>query len=516
MSGRGRGRGSGRRGAADGGGPGGGPQGLPGISVTGRRAGTFCLLLTVALCVQATRVQVFRADELNHNSANQRLVVERYSQPRGSIRVGADSVTGSEPTGGRYDYKRTYTDGPLYAAVTGYSSQTYGNSQLEGTEDALLSGTDSRLASWAVWDAVARRQNPGGDVRTTIDRAAQEAAVRGLGRQKGAVAAVEPATGRILALASTPSYDPGSFAGTSTDDREAWSRLQGDPDRPMLNRALRQAYPPGSTFKVVTAAAALESGVVTDVDAPTDTPHPYLLPGTSVPLVNDSAACDEPNQSLATAMVLSCNSVLGRLGAEVGLRRMVATAEGFGFNEARLDTPVRAARSNFDTRMDEAQLALSSIGQFDTAATPLVMAMVAAGIANNGTVMRPQLVDGLTAADGTVVRSVRPSVYRQAVGPGTAGQVRRLMVDAVENGTGRAARIDGAVVGGKTGTAQHGVDNTGTPYAWFIAWAAPVGSAGVPPVAVAVVVADSDATEVTGGGLAAPVARAVMQAVLAR
>ncbi|MFC5666727.1 penicillin-binding transpeptidase domain-containing protein [Kitasatospora misakiensis] len=486
------------------------------MSVTGRRAGTFCLLLIVALCVQATRVQVFRADELNHNSANQRLVVERYSQPRGGILVGADSVTGSEPTGGRYDYKRTYTDGPLYAAVTGWSSQTYGNSLLEGTEDALLSGTDSRLASRPVWDAVARRQNPGGDVRTTIDRAAQEAAVRGLGRQKGAVAAIEPATGRILALVSTPSYDPGSFAGTSADDRAAWGRLQADPDQPMLNRALRQTYPPGSTFKVVTAAAALEHGVVTDIDAPTDTPSPYVLPGTDRVLVNESAACDEPGRSLDTAMVLSCNSVLGRLGVAVGLGPMVATAEAFGFNDARLDVPVRAARSNFDTRMDESQLALSSIGQFDTAATPLVMAMVAAGIANNGTVMRPQLVDRLTASDGTVVRQARPAVYRQAVGAGTAGQVRRLMTDAVENGTGRAARIPGAVVGGKTGTAEHGEGNSGTPYAWFISWAVPAGSDAVPPVAVAVVVADSDAAEVTGGGLAAPIARAVMQAVLDR
>ncbi|MFE7490682.1 penicillin-binding transpeptidase domain-containing protein, partial [Kitasatospora sp. NPDC057541] len=196
-------------------------------------------------------------------------------------------------------------------------------------------------------------------------------------------------------------------------------------------------------------------------------------------------------------------------------QRMAATAEAFGFNDAGLDIPVRAARSVFDTRMDESQLALSSIGQFDTAATPLVMAMVAAGVADNGTVMRPQLVDRPTRSDGTTVQLMRPAVYRQAMGPGTAAQVRRLMTDVVERGTGGAARIAGAVVGGKTGTAQHGVDNTRTPYAWFVSWAAPAGSTAVPPVAVAVVIADSDATDVTGGALAAPVARAVMQAVLA-
>ncbi|MFD4659885.1 penicillin-binding transpeptidase domain-containing protein [Kitasatospora sp. NPDC058444] len=491
-----------------------GPQGLPGISVTGRRAGTFCLLLVAALCAQATRVQVFQAKELDRNSANRRLTIERYAQPRGDILVGAERVTGSEPTGGRYAYKRGYTDGPTYAAVTGFASQAYGTSQLEGTEDELLTGTDGRLAGWSLWDAVARRRKPGGDVHTTLNRAAQQAAMRGLGDQKGAVAAIEPATGRILALASTPSYDPGSFAGYGADDQEAWNRLQADPDEPMLNRALRQTYPPGSTFKVVTAAAALTNGVVTDPGAPTGAPFPYVLPGTTTPLVNDTPACDVPGMSLAAAMTLSCNSVFGYLGVRTGLDRMVATAENFGFNDPGLDVPVRAARSNFDTRMDEAQLALSSIGQFDTAATPLTMAMVAAGVANDGTVMRPQLVDRLTRSDGVTVQLVRPSVYKRATTPAVAGQLRAMMTDVVENGTGTAARIAGAVVGGKTGTAQHGAGNSGTPYAWFIAWARPAGSDAVPPVAVAVVVADSDATEVTGGALAAPIARSVMRAVL--
>ncbi|MFD8701245.1 penicillin-binding transpeptidase domain-containing protein [Kitasatospora sp. NPDC059648] len=502
-------------GPAGGGRPkGNGPQGLPGISVTGRRAATFCLLLVGALCVQATRVQVFESRDLDRNQANQRLTVERYARPRGDILVGARPVTGSQTTGGRYAYKRTYTDGPTYAAVTGFASQAYGNSQLEGTEDGLLTGTDGRLTGWSLWDAVSRRQNPGGDVYTTIDPAAQQAAMSGLGEQKGAVAAIEPATGRILALASTPTYDPGGFAGSSGADRTAWNRLQADTDQPMLNRALRQTYPPGSTFKVVTAAAALTAGVVTDPGAPTDAPFPYVLPGTATPLVNDNADCDRPGLSLDAAMTASCNSVLGYLGVRTGLSNVVATAEGFGFNDPQLDVPVRPARSNVDTSMDRAQLALSSIGQFDTAATPLVMAMVAAGIANDGTVMRPQLVDKLTRSDGTEVERMKPAVYRRAITPEVAGQVRKLMTDAVEKGTGGNARIAGAVVGGKTGTAQHGVDNSGTPYAWFIAWAKPAGSDAVPPVAVAVVVADSDATDVTGGALAAPVARSVMRAVL--
>jgi peptidoglycan glycosyltransferase len=486
----------------------------PGIRITGRRAGTFCLLLVLLLAAQATRVQFFQAKGYNDNAANQRKAILRYGQPRGAILVGGKSVTGSAATGGRYNYKRTYADGPGYVAVTGFSSQIYGNTQLEGTEDALLSGTDTRLAGWAVWDAISRHQNPGGSVYTTIDPAAQQAAIQGLGSQKGAVAAIEPATGRILALASTPSYDPGSFAGSSTADQDAWTTLQNDSDQPMLNRALRQTYPPGSTFKVVTAAAALTAGVVTDINAPTDAPYPYILPGTTTPLVNDTSACDTPGLDLDTAMTLSCNSVLGYLGVQTGLDRMVAMAEGFGFNDPRLDIPVRAARSNFDTSMDQSQLALSSIGQFDTAATPLVMAMVAAGVADNGTVMYPQLVDKLAKSDGATVQLMRPRPYKQALSPSVAAQVQQLMTDVVANGTGGRAAIPGATVGGKTGTAQHGVENSGVPYAWFISWAKPAGSADVPPVAVAVVIADSGATDVTGGSLAAPIARAVMQAVL--
>ncbi len=490
------------------------PAGRPGISTTGRRAGTFCLVLILALAAQATRVQFFEAEKYDHNSANQRSTIQRYAQPRGNIVVGADPVTGSAATGGRYDYKRTYTDGSQYAAVTGYSSQIYGNTQLEGTEDALLTGTDGRLASWALWDAISRKQNPGGDVRTTISKAAQQAAMKGLGGQKGAVAAIEPSTGRILALASTPSYDPGSFAGSGRADQDAWNKLQADTDQPMLNRALRQTYPPGSTFKVVTAAAALANSVVSDINAPTGAPYPYVMPGTTTALVNDTSACDQPGLSLDTAMTLSCNSVMGYLGVQTGLEKMVSMAQGFGFNDSRLDIPVRAARSNFDTGMNQSQVALSSIGQFDTAATPLVMAMVVAGVANNGTVMYPQLVDKLTKSDGTSVQVMKPITYKQAMSPAVAGQVQQLMTDVVQNGTGRNARISGATVGGKTGTAQHGVDNSGTPYAWFISWAKPAGSDRA-PVAVAVVIADSDATDVTGGGLAAPIAKSVMQAVLA-
>lgn len=341
----------------------------------------------------------------------------------------------------------------------------------------------------------------------------QRAAYEGLDGRRGAVAALDPATGRILALVSSPSYDPEVLSGTGPSVTDAWARLNRAPSRPMLNRALRQTYPPGSAFKIVTAAAALDAGVVTDPDAETDTPSPYVLPGTSTVLPNEAKGCEKA--SLAEAIRVSCNTVMAHLGVQVGLDGMLDAVAGFGFNDDDLEIPSRVARSNFDEDMSDDQLAQSSIGQFDTAATPLQMAMVASAVANGGELMRPHLVDRVTTDDGDTVQQQGSDSYHRAMDPTTARQLQRMMVDVVENGTGANGAIDGVTVGGKTGTAQHGVDNSGTPYAWFIAWAQAPDS-GRPAVAVAVVVEDAaaDRADVSGGGNAAPIARAVMEAAL--
>ncbi|MFE3519020.1 peptidoglycan D,D-transpeptidase FtsI family protein [Streptomyces sp. NPDC059166] len=478
-----------------------------------RRAAAFCLLLLLALLANAARVQLFEADELDANPANRRTTIDRYDQPRGDILVGDEPVTGSKDTGEQLAYERTYRHGPLYAPVTGYASQTYGTSLLENAEDDVLSGTAAVLAPLPLWGDLTRSRQPGGDVVTTVDDRVQRAAYEGLDGRRGAVAALDPATGRILALVSSPSYDPEVLSGTGSAVTDAWTRLNRASSRPMLNRAIRQTYPPGSAFKIVTAAAALDSGVVTDPDAETDTPSPYVLPGTSTVLPNEARGCEKA--SLADAIRVSCNTVMAHLGVQVGLDGMVETAEGFGFNDDGLGIPSRVARSNFDTDMSDDQLAQSSIGQFDTAATPLQMAMVASAVANGGELMRPTLVDRVTTDDGDTVRRQGTDSYHRAMEPTTAQQLQRMMVDVVENGTGANAAIDGVTVGGKTGTAQHGVDNSGTPYAWFIAWAQAPDS-GRPAVAVAVVVEDAaaDRADVSGGGNAAPIARAVMEEAL--
>lgn len=281
----------------------------------------------------------------------------------------------------------------------------------------------------------------------------------------------------------------------------------------MLNRAVRKTYPPGSTFKVVTAAAALDAGVVEDLDEPTDSPDPYRLPGTRTSLTNESEGCEDV--PLRKAFEWSCNTVFARLGVEVGVKQMATTAGAFGFNDAKLKIPYSVAESTFDTTVDRSQLALSSIGQYNTRATPLQMAMVAAAVANGGQVRSPYLVERTTRASGATVSTAGSGPIRQAMRPSTARLLKELMVDVVREGTGTGAWIPGATVGGKTGTAQHGLGNSGTPYAWFVSWAK--GDRDLEPkVAVAVVVEDADADrgEISGGGDAAPIARAVMEAVL--
>jgi cell division protein FtsI/penicillin-binding protein 2 len=480
-----------------------------------RRVSVFCGLLILALLLRVNYVQFIQADQLSNDPHNRRVAINQYAQPRGDIIVdGGKAITGhTSTTGSDFKYKRTYTDGAMWAPVTGYASQAYGTSLLEGVEDKFLTGDDDRLFFNRTIDLLTGKEKQGGNVVTTLNTKAQQAAFDGLGDKKGAVAAIDPQTGAILALASTPSYDPSTFAGNSTTDEKNWNALQksNDPDDPMLNRALRQTYPPGSTFKLVTAAAALESGKVTDVDAATNSPDPYTLPNTTTDLVNEgNIPCK--NATLRNALKYSCNTVFGKLGADVGLDEMTKEAELFGFNKEQY-VPVRTDASNFDTKMSLDQVAQSSIGQFDTAATPLQMAEVAAAIANNGTLMKPYEVDKLVAPNLSTISQTTPTKLSQPLSAENAQKLQSMMETVVQSGTGTNAQIPGVTVGGKTGTAQNGVDNAGKPYAWFVSYAmTDQGS----PVAVAVVVEDGSANrdDITGGGLAAPIAKKVMEAVL--
>ncbi|WP_340377646.1 penicillin-binding transpeptidase domain-containing protein [Streptomyces sp. SS7] len=480
-----------------------------------RRIAIFCGLLVLTLLLRDNYLQYVKADSLASDTKNRRVNITRYSTPRGDIIVDGKAITGSVETTGDYKYKRTWKDGAMWAPVTGYSSQAFGANQLEKLEDGILSGNDDRLFFRNTLDMITGKEKEGGSVVTTLNAAAQKAAYKGLGDKKGAVAAIEPSTGKILALVSTPSYDPSKFAGSSNKDQEAWEAVQkkNDPDEPMLNRALRETYPPGSTFKVVTAAAALENGEVDGIDDKTDTPDPFPLPESSSKLTNEHGACK--NASLRYALMVSCNTVFAKMADNVGNAKMIEQAEKFGFNETELDTPVRAAESVYpkDNRPQNAQ---DGIGQASNRATPLQMAMVASAVANDGKLMRPYMVDELKAPNLDTLETTEPQQLSQAVSAETAQKLQDMMVTVVNDpqGTGGKAKISGVTVGGKTGTAQHGLNNSEKPYAWFISYAKL--SDGSTPVAVAVVVEDGAANreDITGGGLAGPIARDVMKAVI--
>ncbi|KUN38841.1 peptidoglycan D,D-transpeptidase FtsI family protein [Streptomyces longwoodensis] len=481
------------------------------MNKTIRRASLFTLLLVFALLVRATWVQFYEGRALADDQHNRRNAIQTYAEPLGNIVVAGRAVTGSAVTeGSDLRYRRTYTNGPLYAAVTGYASQAYAPTQLEGIYADLLSGTDTRLKT--VLDTLTNERADPGNVVTTIDPDVQEAAYDALGDTKGGAVAIDPGTGRILAAVSTPSYDPSTLTDATTAGT-AWKRLNADPDKPLTNRALRQPLPPGSTFKLVVAAAALEDGLYSSVDEPTVSPSPYTLPGTVTPLRNESASAPCTNASIRVALQYSCNTVFAKMAVDLGQDKVRATAEKFGFNDSTRDVPVRAYTSVYPTGMDRAQTALTGIGQFDVTATPLQMAMVSAALAHDGELVAPHMVDRITDGGGDTLEDYDDGARTtRIVSSRTAAQLRSAMQTVVEEGTGTNARIAGVTVGGKTGTAQHGENNSKTPYAWFTSYA----TAGDKQVAVAVMVEQSDAarSEVSGNGLAAPVARAMMKAAL--
>ncbi|WP_328316838.1 peptidoglycan D,D-transpeptidase FtsI family protein [Streptomyces sp. NBC_00388] len=481
------------------------------MNKTIRRASVFCLLLVLALLTRATWVQAYETKALADNKNNRRTAIAQYANPLGDIIVGGRPVTGSKKTkSGDLAYRRTYTDGDLYSAVTGYSSQAYGSTQLEGIYSDVLDGTDTRLKNPV--DALTGKQTAPGDVLTTIDPAVQKAGYEALGDKKGAAVAIDPKSGRILGMVSTPSYDPSKISGTT--DGDAWKQLTGDKSQPMLNRALRQPLPPGSTFKLVVAAAALEDGLFSSIDEKTDSPDPYRLPGTTTDLTNESAADPCENATLRTALEYSCNTVFAKVADDLGQDKVRAMAEKFGFNDARRDVPVRASASTYPSHMDKAQTALSGIGQFDVTATPLQMAMVTSALSNGGVMADPHMVSKVTDGDGNTLQSYEKARSERIVSASTASQLQSAMETVVEQGTGSSAKVPGAVVGGKTGTAQHGVNNSKTPYAWFTSYAKDRSTG--KEVAVAVLVEDSDAAraEVSGNGLAGPVAQKMMAAAL--
>lgn len=477
-----------------------------------RRLATITLVMFVALMASATWVQFFQAESLNTDGRNVRTLYREHGNARGPIVAGGEAVASSVPVDDPFGYQRTYAGGELYSAVTGFYSIANGRTQLELAENDQLTGRSDQLFFSRIRDLLTGRRPEGAAVETTILPAAQQAARTGLGDQNGAVVAIEPSTGRILALVSTPGYDPNALAVHSTSQAaEAYRALEGAPGNPLRSNATQERYAPGSTFKLVTAAAALETG---DYTADTLVPSPveYTPPQTSRPITNfGGGTCGGDQVSLSDAMRVSCNTAFAELGVTLGDDALREQSERFGFDDTSLTIPLPVTRSVFPQVPDPPALAQTSIGQRDVQATPLQMAMVASAIANGGRLMQPHLVDTVRSADLTVVSRTEPEVYSDAVSSATATALTQMMVGVVESGTGRSARIDGVQVAGKTGTAQ--TTQGQPPHAWFTAFA----PADAPRVAVAVIVENGGnlGNEATGGAVAAPIAKAVIEAVLA-
>ncbi|KAA0114037.1 D,D-transpeptidase PbpA [Mycolicibacterium sp. P9-22] len=482
-----------------------------------RRISVVFMALVVVLLANATLTQVFTADGYRADPRNQRVLLDEYSRQRGQITAGGQLLAYSVSTDGRFRFLRVYPNPQTYAPVTGFYSLGYSSSGLERAEDPVLNGSDERLFGKRLADFFTGRDPRGGTVDTTVRPDVQEAAWDAMsegcdGPCKGAVVALEPATGKILAMVSSPSYDPNKLAShDGAVQTSTWDELRDDPNGPLVNRAIAETYPPGSTFKVITTAAALQSG---------STPDTQLTSAARIPLPDSTATLENyggsscgggPTASLREAFARSCNTAFVELGLDTGADKLKSAAQAFGLDSPPAPIPLQVAESTVGPISDGAALGMSSIGQRDVAVTPLQNAMVAATIANDGVTMTPYLVDTLKGPDLSNIATTAPAEQRRAVSPQVAATLTDLMVGA-EQVTQQKGAIAGVQIASKTGTAEHGTDPRNTPpHAWYIAFA----PAQAPKVAVAVLVENGgDRLSATGGAVAAPIGRATIAAAL--
>lgn len=482
-----------------------------------RRLSVVFMALVVLLLANATLTQVFTADGYRADPRNQRVLLDEYSRQRGQITAGGQLLAYSVSTDGRFRFLRVYPNPQTYAPVTGFYSLGYSSSGLERAEDPVLNGSDERLFGKRLADFFTGRDPRGGTVDTTVRPDVQEAAWDAMaegcdGPCKGAVVALEPATGKILAMVSSPSYDPNKLASHDGAVQTAtWDQLRDDPNAPLVNRAIAETYPPGSTFKVITTAAALQSGSTPDTQLTSAARIP--LPDSTATLENygGSACGGGPTASLREAFARSCNTAFVELGLDTGADKLKSTAAAFGLDSPPAPIPLQVAESTVGPISDGAALGMSSIGQRDVAVTPLQNAMVAATIANDGVTMTPYLVDTLKGPDLSNIATTAPTEQQRAVSPQVAATLTDLMVGA-EQVTQQKGAIAGVQIASKTGTAEHGTDPRNTPpHAWYIAFA----PAQAPKVAIAVLVENGgDRLSATGGAVAAPIGRATIAAAL--
>ncbi len=481
----------------------------------------FAMFLVLFFAV--TMIQFVSADDLRANELNSRTVKNSYKVERGSILVDGDPVAFSTPTGDSFRFVRQYSDGPLYAPITGYFSHQQGMTGLEAAMNQDLAGIGNAQFFTRIMNTLNGVAPQGSSVQTTIDPAVQAAAEAAMTESgfEGAVVAIAPKTGKILALVSTPSFDPNVLSTNSDAEIIAnYRQLEEDPSQPLQNRAIAgDLYHPGSVYKLVAAAAAIEAGEATPSTEYAN-PDRLKLPQSTHEMQNASRTTCGPDSkaTLEQAIVLSCNIPIAEMAMDMDSNAVPDMAHAFGFGQD-LSVPLTVTPSASPLPEDDAQVALSSIGQLDVRVTPLQIAMVSAGIANGGTVMKPYLVDRVITPDLRVEKDYSPEEFSKPISKKTADAVAGMMEHGVSNPEGLAqnAGIDGVRVAGKTGTAENGTDENGNdlPFTLWFTGFAPVDD---PEVAIAVVIEDGggEAFGFEGGSFDLPTAvgKRVMEAVL--
>lgn len=474
-----------------------------------RRVSISVLVLFTLLIINVNIIQVVRADGLRTDPGNTRQLVEQYSRPRGSIVVDGSEIAKSVSTKDDLRYLRTYPAGPVYAPVTGYYSLVYGATGIEKAENDVLDGSDPRLFVRRLTDLFTGRDPSGGDVVLTLDGKTQTAAMTALGGlngKVGAVAAIDPSSGKILALASSPGFDPNQLSTHDPKAIRAYSQqLAQQNPVPTINQAISERYSPGSVFKVIVSAAALSTGNYTP-QTPIPAPDKLPLPQSSKQLENfNGESCNGgADQPLIQALTISCNTAFAQLGMTLGEDKVRSMAEAFGVNDSAFSMPLKVQPSTVGPITGQAQLATASIGQQNVQITPLEGAMIAAAVANHGTLMQPYLVDSVRAPDLTVIDQTDPKVMGHPVSSQVADELTTMMTSVVTSGTGKKAQIPGVQVAGKTGTAQ--TDPEASDNSWFVGFAK-----GAHPIAIAVFIRGGGKT---GGDVSAPIAKQVMQTYL--
>ncbi len=480
-----------------------------------RRVALAVMVMVVVLLGNITYIQVVKAGEYRDDSRNQRGQIDEYSRQRGQITAGSQVLAQSVETDNRLRYQRRYPDGPAFAPVTGYFSTVYGSTALERATDGVLNGTDDRLFVRRLSDLITGRDPAGGNVVSTIDPNVQKRAFEEMDSNgfTGSVVALEPQTGDILGMVSTPSYDPNRLASPDASEQQrAYKEFSNAEPGVLGNRAISEIYPPGSTFKLVTTAAALQNGFTPD--SPLTAAPKITLADSTTTLENyNGTPCGSgATATLRDALARSCNTAFAQLGGELGPEKLRAEAESFGIGRSDLAIPMGVQPSSVGPMSDTPSTQQSAIGQRDVRLTPLQNAMIAASIANGGQTMAPHLVKEIQSPQLDVVDTTEPDRTTRSMPAGVASTLTDLMIGA-ENRTQGGGKITGVQIASKTGTAEHGTDPKNTPpHAWYVAFA----PAQNPKVAVAVLVENGGnrALEATGGSVAAPVGRAVIAEAL--